>query len=298
MQVVYPRCCGLDVHKKLVVACLLVRDQQGQLHKEVRSFGTMTEDVLRLRDWLAAAGCPPIALEATGGYWKPIYNLLEDAVSVLVVNAHPIKTVPGRQTDVKDAEWIADLLQHGLLRASFIPDRPQRELRELPRYRTSLVGERAAESNRIQKVLEGATIKLAAGASDVLGVSGRAMLEALIGGTSAPAPRADLARGRLREKRPALERALQGGVGSHQRFLLAEHLCHLAALAESIARVSAEIAERLRPFAAEIERLDSIPGVAQQTAQVLLAEIGVDIAVSRDYPPTSNGILVVAPRVA
>ncbi len=278
MQVLYPRCCGLDIHKKFVVACLLITAEDGRVEKRVRSFSTLTGDLLALLDWLASAGCTHVAMESTSSYWRPLYNLLEGQFGVLVANAYHSKQVPGRKTDVKDAEWIADLLRHGLLRGSFIPVAEQRRLRDLTRYRTSLVRERAAEINRIQKVLEGANIKLASVASDVLGASGRAMLEAIIGGTSDPATLADLARGRLREKRAALERALQGCVGPHQRFLLAEQLCHLDALDESIARVSAEIAERLRPFEAELERLDSIPGVGRQTAEAILAEIGTDMS--------------------
>ncbi len=171
MDVIYPRCCGLDVHKRTVVACLLTLDASGERHKEVRTFGTMTDDLLALADWLAQAGCTHVAMEATGAYWKPIYNILEGQFELLVVNAYHVKTVPGRKTDVRDAEWIADLLQHGLLRGSFIPPRPQRELRELTRYRTALVRERASEVNRLQKTLEGANLKLASVATDVVGDS-------------------------------------------------------------------------------------------------------------------------------
>src|SRR5947199_5385255 len=175
VEVVYPRCCGVDVHKKTVVACLIVPGPQGRPVKEVRTFGTMTDDLLALVDWVVAAGCTHVAMESTGSYWKPLYNLLEGVLEVLVVNAARIKAVPGRKTDVRDCEWIADLLRHGLLRASFVPDLPQRELRELTRYRTTLIRERAAERNRIQKTLEGAGIKLGSVASDVLGSSGRLM---------------------------------------------------------------------------------------------------------------------------
>jgi transposase len=278
MDVVYPRCCGLDVHKQTVVACLLTPGATGKPTKEVRSFTTMSDDLLRLVDWAQAAGCTHLAMEATGVYWKPIYNLCEGLFTVLVVNAQHIKAVPGRKTDVRDAEWIADLLQHGLLRASFIPSAAQRELRELTRYRTTLLQERAAEVNRIQKTLEGANIKLAAVATDVLGVSGRAMLEAMVAGTTAAGTLAQLARGRLREKREDLERALSGRVGAHHRFLLAEQLCHVDALDASITRLSQEIAERLRPFEAELARLQTIPGVGRRGAEVLLAEIGPDVA--------------------
>ncbi len=203
MEVVYERCCGLDVHKKTIVACLITPGPGGR-SKEIRTFGTMTDDLLSLADWLVTMGCAHVAMESTGVYWKPIYNLLEGAVEILVVNAQHLKAVPGRKTDVQDAEWIADLLQHGLLRGSFIPPAPQRELRELTRYRTSLVRERASEVNRLQKVLEGANIKLASVASNIVGVSGRAILEELVAGQQDTATLAELAKGRLREKREML----------------------------------------------------------------------------------------------
>jgi transposase len=278
MEMVYERCCGVDVHKRTVVACLLTPGGDGQPAKELRTFGTMTADLLALSDWLAAAGCSHVAMEATGAYWKPIYNLLEDRFAVLVVNAAHIKAVPGRKTDVRDAEWIADLLRHGLLRPSFIPDRPQRELRELTRYRTTLVHERANEVNRLQKVLEGANIKLASVATDILGKSGRDILVALVGGTSEPAALAQLARGRLREKIPQLEQALAGQFSAHQRFLIAQQLAHIDFLDASLERVSAEIGERLRPFEPEVERLQTIPGIGRRTAETLLAEIGADLS--------------------
>jgi len=277
MEIVYERCCGLDVHKRTVVACLLVSGPAGPPTKELRTFGTMTADLLALSDWLAAAGCTHVAMEATGAFWKPIYNLLEDRFAVLVVNAAHIKAVPGRKTDVRDAEWIADLLRHGLLRASFIPERPQRELRELTRYRTTLIQERANEVNRLQKVLEGANIKLASVATDVLGKSGRDILEALVAGTTDAAALAQLARGRLREKLPQLEQALAGQFGPHQRFLIAQQLAHIDFLDASLERVSAEIGDRLRPFEPEVERLQTIPGVGRRTAEVLVAEIGIEL---------------------
>lgn len=281
MDVLYPRCCGVDVHKKQVVACLLTPIGAGAAqtsHKEIRTFGTTTDELLRLVDWLQEAACTHVAMESTGVYWQPVYNLCENLFTVIVANAQHIKAVPGRKTDVRDAEWIATLLQHGLLRPSFVPPRPQQELRELTRYRTTLVRERAAEVNRIQKTLEGANIKLASVASDVLGLSGRAMLEAIVAGTTNPATLADLARGKLREKRAGLEQALSGRVQPHHRFLLAEQLCHIDALEESIARLSAEIAERVRPFEREIALLDTIPGVARAGAEALLAEMGPDMS--------------------
>ena len=278
VEVVHERCCGLDIHKQTVVACLVVPGSGKDPRKEVRTFGTMTDELLELADWLTMAGCTHVAMESTGVYWKPIYNLLESTFELLLVNARHIKQVPGRKTDVKDCEWIADLLRHGLLRASFVPDRNQRELRELTRYRSSLVQEHAAEVNRLQKTLEGANIKLASVASDVLGVSGRAMLQALVAGETDPSVLAGLARGSLIDKRADLEQALRGRMGAHQRFLLGEQLRHVEALEASIARVSAEIEERLNPFAEALDRLDAIPGVGRRTAEVLVAEIGVDMS--------------------
>ena len=275
----------MDVHKKTVVACLIVPGPQGRPVKEVRTFGTMTDDLLALVDWVVAAGCTHVAMESTGSYWKPLYNLLEGVLEVLVVNAARIKAVPGRKTDVRDCEWIADLLRHGLLQASFIPDRPQRELRELTRYRASLVHERAAQVNRVQKVLEGANIKLAAVATDIMGVSGRDMLAALIGGTADAATMAQFARGRMREKIPQLEKALAGTFGTHQRFLIAQQLAHIDFLDALIERVSAQIAERVRPFEEFIALLDTITGIGRYTAEVLVAEIGVDL---RRFPSAAH----------
>ena len=278
MDVVHARCCGVDVHKATVVACLIVPGAQGRPTKEVRTFGTMTVDLLQLVDWLVAAGCTHVAMESTGSYWKPIYNLLEGVIDeVVVVNAAHIKQVPGRKTDVKDAEWIADLLRHGLLRASFIPDRPQRELRELTRYRTALVRERSAEVSRVQKVLEGANIKLAVVAKDITGVSGRDMVAALLAGRTDAATMAQFARGRMREKIPQLEKALMGRFAAHQRFLVAQQLAHIDFLDDLIARVSAEVAERVGPFEALIALLDTITGIGRLTAEVVVAEIGVDM---------------------
>jgi transposase len=278
MEIVSARCCGLDVHKRTVVACLLTPGAEGQPTKEIRTFGTMTHDLLALSDWLAAAGCAQVAMESTGVFWKPVYNLLEGSFEVLVVNAAHIKAVPGRKTDVKDAEWIAELLRHGLLRASFIPDRPQRELRELTRYRTTLIHERANEVNRLQKVLEGANIKLSSVATDILGKSGRDILEALVGGSTDAAALAQLARGRLREKIPQLEQALAGQFSAHHSFLLAQQLAHIDFLDTSLVRVSAEIGDRLRPFELALEQVQTIPGVGRRTAEVLVAEIGVDLS--------------------
>lgn len=277
MDALYERCCGLDIHKKVVVACLITPGSKGRPHKEIRTFGTMTADLLELADWLGAAGCTHVAMESTGVYWKPIYNLLEGSFTLLLANAQHIKTVPGRKTDAKDCEWIAELLQHGLLRGSFVPERPERELRELTRYRSSLVREQSAEINRLQKTLEGANIKLAAVASQVSGASGREMLRALVAGMTDAPMLAQLAKGRLREKIPQLERALAGQFGPHQRFMVAQQLAHIDFLDEAIEQVSQEVTERMRPFEAELAALDSIPGVGRRTAEVIIAEIGTDM---------------------
>lgn len=278
VDVVYERCCGLDIHKQTVVACLIAPAAGKQPQKEIRTFGTMTDELLELSDWLTAAGCTHVAMESTGVYWKPIYNLLEGSFQLLLVNARHIKQVPGRKTDVKDCEWIADLLRHGLLRGSFVPDRAQRELRELTRYRTALIRERAAEVNRLHKTLEGANIKLSSVATDVMGVSAREMLAGLVAGTTTEAALADLARGKLRDKMPQLQRALRGRVGAHQRFLLAQQLAHLDSLDELIEQLSVEVEQRMRPFRVAVTRWDTIPGVGLRTAQTLVAELSTDLS--------------------
>ncbi len=278
MDVLYERCAGIGVHKKNVVVCLITPGAGGVPMKETRTYGTMTADLLELLDWLVGAGCTHVAMESTGVFWKAPYNLMEGVLEVLVVNAAHMKTVPGWKTDVKDAEWIADLLRHGLLRPSFIPDRAQRELRELSRYRVSLLQERSAEVNRLQKTLEGANIKLAGVATDIMGKSGRDMLAALVAGRTDAAALAQLARGKLREKLPQLEQALRGQFGPHQRFLVAQQLAHIDGLDDIIDRVSAEIAERVRPFEQAIEHIDTMTGVGRRTAEVLVAEVGTDLA--------------------
>lgn len=274
MQVVYERCCGLDVHKKTVVACVLTPEG-----KEVKTFNTMTQDLLALADWLVAHQVSHVAMESSGVYWKPLFNLLEELeLTVMLVNAYHVKAVPGRKTDVKDAEWLADLLRHGLLKASFVPARPQRELRELVRFRRNLIRQRAQVANRIQKLLEGANIKLASVVSNVLGVSGRAMLNALAQGGDDPEALASLARGQLKAKRSELERALLGLVGEHQRFLLQSALRQLDFLEQEINALDEEVARRLAPFAEALERLDAIPGVGRRTAEEVVAEIGLDMS--------------------
>ena len=237
MEVVYSHCAGLDVHKTTVVAGALTPDTQGKVQKETQTFGTMTGDLLTPLDWLQARAITHVAMESTGEYWKPIYNILEGNLEVWWINAQHIQAVPGRKTDVKDAEWIADLLRHGLVRPSFIPPVAQRDLRELTRHRANFVRERATFINRVQKTLESANIKLAAVASDVLGVSGRAMLEALVTGQSDSTALAQLAKGRLHSKRDDLARALTGRVKAHHRFVQTELLCQIDALDETIESV-------------------------------------------------------------
>jgi transposase len=274
MQVLYQRMCGVDVHKKTVVACLLT--PQG---KEIKTYPTMTGDLLELIAWLREQGCEQVAMESTGSFWKPLYNLLEaDGMPVMVVNAQHMKNVPGRKTDVKDAEWIADVVRHGLVRPSFIPDRDHRELAELIRYRRSLVEMRSAEVNRIQKVLEGANIKLASVISNVVGVSGRAMLDQLAAGQEDVDALAALAHGRLRASKEDLTRALRGVMGDHQRWLLTRQLSLVDELNRRIAEADDEISRRLEHEDAVITRLMTIPGVGRQTAQEVLAIIGTDMS--------------------
>ncbi len=273
MQVLYERCCGLDVHKKSVTACAITPEE-----KEIQTFGTMTGDIIALVDWIRSKGCSHVAMESTGVYWKPLYNLLEvEQIETLVVNAQHIKAVPGRKTDVKDAEWIADLLRHGLLKGSYIPRRDQRELRELVRYRRSLINERSREVNRLQKVLEGCNIKLSSVASDITGVSAKAMLKAIIDDAGDPVIIAKLAKGRMKNKQKELEKALLGLVGPHQKMILTAQLNHIEFLDQQIVELDQEIETRLHPFELELELLDSIPGIGRRTAEDILAEIGIDM---------------------
>jgi transposase len=276
MKVVHEICCGIDVHAKMLVACLLL----GNGKKEIRSFSTMTDDLLRLRDWLVAAGCAHVAIESTGVYWKPVFNILEDALEVILINPEHARALRGRKTDVKDAEWLADLLRHGLLQASFIPPPEIRELRELTRYRESLVREQSAVANRIQKLIESGNIKLGQVASDALGVSGRAMLWALARGETDADKLAALARGKLKEKSLLLRRALQGRLTVTQRFVLAELLKRWAELETADARVTKEIDQYLqvRPKLARArEILDTITGLGPRVVEVVMAEIGVEM---------------------
>jgi transposase len=278
MEVLYPCCCGLDVHKKSITACVLWAVSQGKRRKEKRRFETFTSELLKLADWLRECGVTHVAMEATGVYWKPVWNVLEGQFEeVLLVNAQHIKAVPGRKTDQKDSEWIADLLQHGLLKGSFVPPRPTRELRDLTRYRVSLAQECNRIANRMQKVLEDANIKLASVATDALGASGRQMIQAIIGGQQDSGVLAAMSKGLLRNKIPELQLALQGRVTQHHRFLLPEMLDYLRHVESKMDKVEREIEARLRPFQPEVDRLCTIPGVDKVTAWGLLSEIGLNM---------------------
>jgi transposase len=277
MEILYPRCAGIDVHKRTAVVTATWLDEQGRRQKQTRTFSTMTADLERLRAWLVDCGVTHVAIESTGVYWKPVFNLLETHLTVVLANAAHVKAVPGRKTDVRDSEWLLDLLQHGLIRGSFIPEAPIRALRDLTRFRTSLVEERTRAVNRIQKVLEDANLKLASVASEVLGASGRAILEALIAGETDPETLAGLARGTLRKKREALVEALRGSLQEHHRLLLRTLLGQVDHLNRAIDELHAEIRRRLAPYETAVMLLCSIAGVQRRVAEVVLAEIGVDM---------------------
>jgi transposase len=272
------RCAGLDVHKATVVACVRVIDENGELLSFTQSFGTTTSDLLKLNDWLMSYAVTIVGMESTGVYWKAVYTLLETEFECWLLNAQHLRNVPGRKTDVADAAWIAQLVAHGLVRSSFVPPKEIRELRELTRYRKSMIQERSREAQRLHKTLEGAGIKISSVASDILGVSGRAMLQALIAGTHDPDVLAELARGRLRKKLPALRKALAGWFSPTHRVLVSELLAHLEYLDESIERLSDDIGAMIAPFSAAIDLLDTIPGINRRTAEVVLAEIGPDMS--------------------
>lgn len=279
MEALIERCCGLDVHQATVVACLLIGIAGQKPQKEVRTFGTMQDDLKQLCQWLLQQGCTHVAMESTGVYWMPVYEALEGHFQLVVGNAQHIKNVPGRKTDVKDSEWIADLLRHGLIAKSFVPPEAIRELRDLTRYRRKLTEAQAAERNRLQRLLETADVKLASVASDVLGVSGRLMLRALIEGQSTPAQMAELARGMLRRKLPDLERALSGRLTDNDRFLLKMQLDRVEHIEADISKLDERIEQQLKPYQEQHERLTQIPGVDRVTAAVILAELGVDMNV-------------------
>jgi transposase len=273
------RCGGLDVHRDTVAACVRVTGPGGQRIQEIRTFGTTTADLLALRDWLAAHGVTHVALESTGVYWKPVYYVLEERFECLLVNAAHLKHVPGRKTDIQDCVWIARVLEHGLLRGSFVPPAPLRDLRDLTRYRTALTQDRTRAANRLHKLLQDTGIKLASVATDILGVSGRAMLTALAQGTTDADVLAELARGRLRAKLPALRQALTGHFRAHHAFLVGHLLAQLDDLEETIAALTTRIEEVLAPFEPTLQRLDTIPGISRRTAEVLVAEIVLDMRV-------------------
>jgi transposase len=278
MRRVLERCAALDVHKKQVTACARMLGQGGELEELTAEVSTMAADLLALRDWLKELGVTHVAMEATGVYWKPVYYALEDDFELLLVNAQHVKNVPGRKTDTSDAQWLCQLLECGLLRPSFVPPKPIRELRDLTRYRKTLIRERASEANRLQKTLEDAGIKLSSVATDVLGVSGRLMLDALVSGTRDPEVLAELAKGALRKKLPALKQALAGTFKPHHTLIVSHILAHLDYLDEAVANLGAEIERRLTPFAQKAERLQTITGVAERNSQVILAELGPDMS--------------------
>jgi len=271
------RCAGLDVHKDTVAACVRFPGPSGERAQEVHTFGTTTTELLALRDWLVAHGVTLAGMESTGIYWRPVYYVLEDAFECWVLNARHLRNVPGRKTDVRDAEWICQLVEHGLVRPSFVPPREIRELRNLTRYRKAQIEERTREAQRLDKVLQDAGIKLSSVATDILGASGRDMLAALVAGTRDPEILSELARGVLRKKIPQLKQALAGRFGPHHALIVGTILSHLEFLDEAIGNLSAEIEQVIAPFGLAVEMLRSIPGVQQRTAELMIAEIGVDM---------------------
>jgi transposase len=285
LETIVRRCAGLDVHKASVVACVRVIDDNGELQSFTQSFGTTTSDLLKLNDWLMSYAVTIVGMESTGVYWKPVYTLLETEFECWLLNAQHLHNVPGRKTDVADAAWIAQLVAHGLVRPSFVPPKEIRELREVTRYRKAVIQDRSREAQRLHKTLESAGIKLATVATDILGVSGLDMLQGLIAGTHDPEVLAELARGRLRKKIPALRKALAGWFSPTHRLLVGELLAHIEYLDESIERLSDDAAKIIAPFAQAIDLLDTIPGVNRRTAEVLLAEIGADMS---RFPSSRN----------
>ncbi len=278
METMVERCAGLDVHKDTVVACVRTPGAKGQRQVEQREFGTKTGELLSLRDWLSEQGVTLVGMEATGVYWKPVYYVLEDALECWLLNARHLRNVPGRKTDMQDAAWIAQLVEHGLVRPSFVPPKPIRELRNLTRYRKAQIEERTRESQRLDKILQDAGIKLSSVVSDLRGVSSRGMLNALVAGETDGQQLAELARGQLRKKRPDLQAALRGRFSRHHALLVGEILTKLDYLDELIARISDEVGQAIAPFAEQVQLLDTIPGVDRRMAEALIAEIGVDMS--------------------
>jgi len=280
MDVIVERCAGIDVHQAQLTVCVCARvpGVDGMRVEQLASFGTTTPDLLALADWLGAHGVTQVAMEGTGVYWKPCYWVLEESFELWLVNAQHVRNLPGRKTDTKDAAWLCQLLEHGLLRKSFVPPPEIRDLRDLTRYRKALIRQRAAEVNRLHKVLEDAGVKLSSVASDIMGVSGRAMLEALIAGTSDPEVLAELAKTRLRKKLPALRKALDARFREHHGFLVAQVLAHVDYIEEAIATVSERIDAAIASFEPAVNLLVAIPGVQRRTAEVVIAEIGTDMS--------------------
>jgi transposase len=277
MEPIYTSCCGLDVHSRSIAACIRRIGDEGRIDEQTQTFGTMTRDIMALSDWLCSRQVTHVAMESTGVYWKPIYNILEGHFTILLVNARHVKHVPGRKTDISDCQWLAQLLQCGLLKGSFVPERPQRELRDLTRHRAQLVADKSSVANRIHKVLEDANIKLATVATDILGVSGRDMIQALICGDRAAEAMADLARRQLRSKIPQLQLALEGHVTDHHRFVLKQLMDHLQHLEQQIEEFTKRIEQVSRPFEQAIELLCQLPGYNRRSGENVLAEIGIDM---------------------
>lgn len=277
MDAIFERCCGIDVHKKTIAVCLMVGSAGQKPKTTIKSFGTMTHELIACRDWLASEGCTHVVLESTGVYWKPVFNVLEQRMEVVLANARHVKNVPGRKTDVRDCQWLCQLLRHGLIRGSFIPPQPVRELRDLTRYRKKLIQQRASEFNRVQKFLEEANIKLSSVVSDINGVSAQQMIQHLIADDMSPEQMADLAKGRLRHKLSDLQHALRGHLADHQRVLLQVCLQVIQSYDEAIERLSQEIDSKMKAFEPVSELLCSIPGLKKKSSEGLIAEIGVNM---------------------
>ena len=274
MEIIYKQCCGIDVHKNVLVACIFSSVRK----KEIRKFGTMTDDILQLIDWIKETNCEIVAMESTGTYWKPVYNLLEEErIPVIIVNAQHIKGVPGRKTDIKDSEWIADLVRHGLVKSSYIPSREQRELREITRYRQELIEERVRELNRVQSVLEGANIKLSSVLSDISGKTGITILKAITSGNTDPVSLSQLACGIARNKITELQRALKGSIQEHQMIMLRHQLEHIDMLSQIISKLDEEIKKKTNTYQKQLELLDGIPGIGVRSAERIIAETGIDM---------------------
>ena len=278
MEAIVGRCCGIDVHKKNIVVCLAVGKPHEKPLTTIKTFSTMTRDLLACRDWLVSEGCTHAVVESTGVYWKPVFNILEDSIEVILANARDVKNVPGRKTDVKDCEWLAQLLRHGLVKGSFIPPKPIRELRDLTRYREKLTQQRSSEINRLQKFLEDANIKLSSVVTDINGVSSQNMIRHLIQDDMNPQEMALLAKGRLRNKIEELEKSLEGYLTDHHRLILRLTLQMIASYDEAIEKLNTEIDKRMEPFQQKAEGIQAIPGVKKKFTERIIAEIGVDMS--------------------